>query len=134
VRLIPALRIASWRHIKLVRLDKVSAVVCWLCGGIVLILSSRSLALTNAPGVFVVPVQCYPNVSCSCPIACEFVMFLKCVFEMLGVFLAFVFHPKVVNNQCELHRPCVMFPKTGYQFALLVAVVVQSFFEEFVCQ
>ncbi len=83
---------------------------------------------------FVVPVQCYPNVSCSCPTACEFVIFLECVFEMLGVFLAFVFHPEVVNNQCELYRPCGVFPKTGYQFALLVAVFVQSFFKEFVCQ
>ncbi len=55
VRLIPALGIASWCHIELVHLDKVSAVVCWLCGGIVLMLSSRSLALTNAPGVFCSP-------------------------------------------------------------------------------
>ena len=46
----------------------------------------------------VVPVQCDPNVSCSCPIAGEFVMFLECVLEMLGVFFADVFHPKVVHN------------------------------------
>jgi hypothetical protein len=83
---------------------------------------------------FVVLVQCYPNESCSCPIACEFVMFLECVFEMLGVFLAFVFHPEVINNQCELYRLCVVFPKTGYQVALLVAMFVQLFFKEFVCQ
>ncbi len=36
-------------------LDKVSAVVCQLCGGIVLMISSCSLALTNAPGVFCSP-------------------------------------------------------------------------------
>ncbi len=83
---------------------------------------------------FVVPVQCDPDVSCSCPIACEFVMFLECVFEMLGVSLAKVFHPKVVHDQSELYWPCVMFPKAGYQFALLVTVFVQSFFKEFVCQ
>jgi hypothetical protein len=53
---------------------------------------------------------------------------------MLGVFLTLVFRPEVVNNQCELYRPCVLFSKTGYQFALLVAMFVQSFFEEFVCQ
>ena len=57
-------------------------------------------------------------------------MCLESVFEMLGVFLANVFHPKVINNQCELYRPCVMFPKTRYQFALSVAVFVQTFFEE----
>ena len=81
---------------------------------------------------FVVPVQCDPNVSCSCPIAGEFVMCLERVFEMLGVFLANVFHPKVINDQCELYRPCVMFPKAGYQFALSVAVFVQTLFEKFV--
>ncbi len=128
------LRIASWRHIELVRLDKVSAVVCRRCVGIVSRLSARSLALTNALVVFVVPVQCDPDVLCSCPIAGEFVMFLDGVFEMLGVFLANVFHPKVVHNQCELYWPCVVFPKTGYQLALLVTVFVQTFFEEFVCQ
>ncbi len=55
MRSIPELRIASWRHIELVRLDKVSAVVCRLCGGIVLMLSSGKLALTNAPDVFCSP-------------------------------------------------------------------------------
>ena len=82
----------------------------------------------------VVPVQCDPDVSCSCPIAGEFVMFLERVFEMLGVFLANVFHPKVVHNQCELYRPCVVLPKARYQFALSVAMFVQTFFEEFVGQ
>ncbi len=82
----------------------------------------------------VVPVQCDPDVSCSCPIAGEFVMFLESVFKMLGVFLANVFHSKVVHDQCELYWPCVVFPKAGYQFALLVAVFVQTFLEEFVCQ
>ncbi len=81
----------------------------------------------------VVPVQCDPDVSCSSPIAGEFVMFLERVFEMLGVFLANVFHSKVVHDQCELYWPCVVLPKAGYQFALLV-VFVQTFFEEFVCQ
>jgi hypothetical protein len=60
--------------------------------------------------------------------------FLDGVFEMQGVFLANVFCPKVVHDQCELYWPCVMFPKTGYQFALSVAVFVQMFFEEFICQ
>ncbi len=53
---------------------------------------------------------------------------------MLGMFLANVFHPKVIHNQCELYWLCVMLPETGYQFALLVSVFVQTFFEEFICQ
>ncbi len=118
------LRIASWRHIELVRSDKVNAVVCRQCVGIVSRLSSLSLALTNAPVIFVVPVQCDPNLTCSCPIEGEFVMFLECVFEVLGVFLANIFHPKVVYDQCELYWPCVVLPKTGYQFALSVAMFI----------
>jgi hypothetical protein len=58
-------------------------------------------------------------------------MFLECVFEVLGVFLANVKHPKVIYNvnhpkviynQCELYWPCVVLPKAGYQFALSVAM------------
>ncbi len=53
--MILVLRIVSWLHIELVRLDMVHAVVCWLCVGIVSMLSSSSLALTNAPGVLCSP-------------------------------------------------------------------------------
>ena len=53
---------------------------------------------------------------------------------MLGMFLAYVFQPNVVHDQCEFYWPGVVFPKTGNQFALSVAVFVQMFFEEFVCQ
>jgi len=48
VQSIPVLRIVSWCHIELVRSDKVIAVVCRQCVGIVSRLSSRSLALINA--------------------------------------------------------------------------------------
>ena len=67
--------VVSWHHIELVRLDKVNAVVYQRCVGIVSRLSSCSLVLT-----VVVPVQCDPDVSCSSPIAGEFVMLLKSVF------------------------------------------------------
>ncbi len=46
----------------------------------------------------VVLVQCDPNVLLPCPIAGEFVMFLECVFEMLGVFLVDVFDSKVIQD------------------------------------
>jgi hypothetical protein len=53
---------------------------------------------------------------------------------MIGMLLTKVYYSKVVNNQCELYRPCVVFLKAGYQFALSVSVFVQSFFKEFVRQ
>ncbi len=82
----------------------------------------------------VVPIQCYPNVLFACPIARKFVVFFECILEMLCMFFANVFDAKIINNQCELYGSCVTLPKSRYQFALLVSVFVEAFFEEFVGQ
>ncbi len=82
----------------------------------------------------VVPIQCYPDVSFACPIACKFVVFLECVFEMLCMFFADVFDAEIVGNQCDLYGSYVMLPKSRYQFALPVSVFVEAFFEVFVGQ
>jgi hypothetical protein len=82
----------------------------------------------------VVPIQCYPHVTFSCPIAHKFVVFFECILEMLCMFFANVFDTEVINNQCELYRSCVMLPKARYQFALSVSVLVEAFYEEFVGQ
>ncbi len=82
----------------------------------------------------VVLIQCYPNVLFACPIACKFVVFFECIFEMLCIFFANVFDAEIINNQCELYGSCVVLPKPGYQFALSVSVIVEASFEEFVGQ
>ncbi len=82
----------------------------------------------------VVPIQCYPDVLFACPIACKFVVFFKCILEMLCMFFANVFHAKAINKQCELYWSCVVFPKARYQLALSVPVLVETIFEEFVGQ
>jgi hypothetical protein len=82
----------------------------------------------------VVPIQCYPNVSFACPIAYKFVVFFECILDMLCMFFANVFDAEIINNQCELYGSCVVLPKSGYQFAFLVFVFVEVFFEEFVGQ
>jgi hypothetical protein len=82
----------------------------------------------------VVPIQCYPNVLFACPIARKFVVFFKCVLEMLCMFYTDVFDTEFINNQCELYWSYVMFPKARYQLALLVSVFVETVFEEFVSQ
>ncbi len=82
----------------------------------------------------VVPIQCYPDVLFSCPIAHKFVVFFECVLEVLCMFFADVFDAKVINKQCELYGSCGMLPKARYQFALSVFVFVEAFFEEFVGQ
>ncbi len=82
----------------------------------------------------VVPIQCYPDVLFACPIACKFVVFFECVLEMLCMFFADVFDAEIMDNQCELYGSCVVLPKSRYQFALLVCVFVEAFFEEYVGQ
>ncbi len=69
----------------------------------------------------VVPIQCYSNTPFACPITLKFVVFFKCIFEMLCMFFANVFHAKVIDNQCKLYQSCVMFPKARYQLALSVS-------------
>jgi hypothetical protein len=56
-------------------------------------------------------------------------MFFERGFEVLCVFLANVFNPEVIDDECELYRPRVVLPKAGYQFALVIAALVQTFFE-----
>ncbi len=82
----------------------------------------------------VVPIQWYPDVLFACPIARKFVVFFKCVLEMMCMSFANVFHTKVINNQCELYWSYVVFPKARCELALLVSVFVEMFFEEFVGQ
>jgi hypothetical protein len=74
--------------------------------------------------VVVVPIQCYSDVSFACPITGKFVVFFKCVLEMLCMFFANVFDAEIINNQCELYGSCVVLPKSRHQFALLVSVFV----------
>ncbi len=62
----------------------------------------------------IVPIQCYPNVLFSCPIARKFVVFFECVLEMLCMFFADVFDAEVINNQCGLYGSCVVLLKSRY--------------------
>jgi hypothetical protein len=82
----------------------------------------------------VVPIQCYLDVSFACLIARKFVVFFKCILEMLCMFFADVFDAKIIKNQCELYGSCIVHPKSRYQFALSVSVFVEGFFQEFVGQ
>jgi hypothetical protein len=132
--LILVLCIVSSRNIRLVHFGMVNAVVCLLCIEFVSKLSARSLAWTDEPDACYSPIQCYPIVPFACLIAHKFVVFFKCIFKMLCMFFANVFHTKIINNQFELYWSCVLFPKARYQLALLVSVPVEVFFEEFVGQ
>ncbi len=84
----------SLHHIGLVHSGMVHAVVCLLWVGIV----SKSMHVVwhgqmNLV-VVVVPIQCYPDVSFACSITRKFVVFFKCILEMLCMFFANNFMPK----------------------------------------
>ena len=50
------------------------------------------------------------------------------------VFFADIFHPKVVDNQCELDCAPFVAPESCYQLALMIASFVESFVQQFICQ
>jgi hypothetical protein len=48
--------------------------------------------------LFVIPVQSYSNVTCACPIACQFVVQFEDLLKVPCMFFANVFNAKVVYN------------------------------------
>ena len=82
----------------------------------------------------VVPFYVNSDVTFACPICCDLVMLFENLFEMVGVFFANIFDSEIVYYECELDRAGVVFPEAGDEFALVVAVFVESFLEELVCK
>ena len=50
------------------------------------------------------------------------------------MFFADIFHPEVVDNQCELDWVPFVAPESWYQLALVIASFVESFFQQFIRQ
>ena len=50
------------------------------------------------------------------------------------VFFADIFHPDVVDDQCELDWVQFVAPESWYQLALVIASFFESFFQKFICQ
>ncbi len=61
------------------------------------------------------------------------IIFLYCLQQVLGVPLTNVFDPKIVVDQGERDGSPLLFPQTGSDLALRVAMFFQSFGEEFLC-
>jgi hypothetical protein len=80
----------------------------------------------------IIPFEVDSDVSTSRPVCGDFVVFFEHLFEMLGVFATDVFDSEVVDDQCELNGSGHVFPEAWDQFALIIAVLVQTLFEEFI--
>ena len=52
---------------------------------------------------------------------------------MSGVHAVSKFDAKVVNNNIELDWSLLVYPEVRHQFALVVPMLVQKFFEQFIC-
>ena len=61
------------------------------------------------------------------------IVFLNCFQEVLGVLFPDVFYSKAVNDQGEDDGAPLVFPQAGSGLALRVAMFLQSFCEEFLC-
>ncbi len=82
----------------------------------------------------VVAVHVHAKVSVSVLVNGTFVVLLENLCKMVGVLPPNVLDTKVVNTESEQERPPVMFPKARCAIALMVAVLVEAFFEEFLCK
>ena len=64
------------------------------------------------------------------PVFGDFLVFLEHSHEVVGMLFANVFDAKVVDTGGEADGTQFLYPKPWCDLALLVAVLVQSFFEE----
>ena len=80
----------------------------------------------------VVPIERDSNVSSAFPFGCDGVVFFQCCLEMEGMFFANVLHSEVINYQSKLHCAPFVQPQSRDKLALIVAMLVQSFFEELI--
>ncbi len=62
--------------------------------------------------LFVVPVQCYLEVSCSFPVSVNFVVLLEDAFKMVNIVFVDVLHTKIVDDEGEAEgrQSCCEYP------------------------
>ena len=84
--------------------------------------------------LFVVRVQGNADVSFSFPFGSYFVVVFQCCFEMERMFLTIISDTKIINYERELNGAPIVCLEAWKQLALLVAMLVESFFEELVGQ
>lgn len=83
---------------------------------------------------FVIPVEGDADVTPATPIGSDFIVFLKSVEQVEGVFLAHVLDGVVIDRQGKLHLPPVMLPETRYELALAVPGGVEALLEQLISQ
>ncbi len=86
------------------------------------------------PAAVVVPVHAHAKVAFSVPFNGTSVVFLENFHKIVGMLPPDVLDTKVVDTGSEQERPPVMFPKAWCDVALLVAVLVESFFKKILCE
>ena len=81
---------------------------------------------------FVVPIECDTNVPFAVPFGGEGVVFFQRSFEMECVFFANVLDSKIIDDQSKLHWAPFVRSQARDELALVVAMLVQPFFEQLV--
>ncbi len=86
------------------------------------------------PAAIVDPIHVHAKVVCSVPVDGTFVVFVENSCKIFGMLPSNILDSKVADTESELDRPPVMFPKAWCDLALLVTVLVESFFKEILCK
>ncbi len=81
----------------------------------------------------IVPVHVDAKVLVSVPVNGTFVVFLENLCKMVGMLPPNVLDAQVIDTEIEQERLPVMFPKARCDVALMVAVLIEAFFEEILC-
>ncbi len=84
--------------------------------------------MRHRPCGHVVPVHGHAKVLVSTLVNGTFVVFLKNVCKMVGVLLPDTLDAKIGDTESEQERLPVMFPMAQCDFALMVALLVETFF------
>jgi hypothetical protein len=77
----------------------------------------------------IVPIHVHSNVVCSGPITGADIVFVENLGKMVGVFFADILYVKVVDTESEGDGAPTVLPEARCGRALMVAMLVESFFE-----
>ena len=83
----------------------------------------------NAAGV-IIPIKIESEVALALPILCDVITFFVSFYEVVGMLLTNILYSKIVHNERETNRPIFMFPQTGCNLALMLAMGSEACFKE----
>ena len=82
----------------------------------------------------VIPFQFNAAVQIARPVHCDAIVFFDAIDEVSGMFFSNIFHPKIINYQCEGDWSRHVLPQARCVRAFVVSVGEEALAKEFVSQ